>query len=130
MYRQRTRGSQLRFFAPKLVLDASGRDTFLATRLRLIRANKHNNTAAVFAHFRKVEYKIGNMAGDITVHLVRDGWFWMIPLPGDVMSVGFVGNQAAFKNRRGTVQEFFFERVRDKSDSKRAHDSGGVSLRK
>ena len=105
--------SQLRIFAPKLVLDASGRDTFLATRLRLIRANKHNNTAAVFAHFRKVEYKIGNMAGDITVHLVRDGWFWMIPLPGDVMSVGFVGNQAAFKNRRGTVQEFFFERVRD-----------------
>jgi flavin-dependent dehydrogenase len=104
---------QLRSFAPKLVLDASGRDTFLAARLRLIKANKHNNTAAVFAHFRKVEYKTGNMAGDITVHLVRDGWFWMIPLPGDVMSVGFVGNQAAFKNRLGTLQEFFFERIRD-----------------
>jgi len=32
------------------------------------------------------------MAGDITVHLVRDGWFWMIPHnPGNTMSVGFVG---------------------------------------
>ena len=105
--------SQARIFAPKLVLDASGRDTFLATRLQLIEANKHNSTAAVFAHFRKVEYKIGNMAGDITVHLVRDGWFWMIPLPGNTMSVGFVGNQAAFRNRHGSVQEFFFEKVRD-----------------
>ena len=37
----------------------------------------------------------------------------MIPLPGNIMSVGFVGNQAAFKNRRGSVQEFFFEKVRD-----------------
>ncbi len=104
---------QLRVFAPRLVLDASGRDTFLATRLRLIVANKHNTTAAVFAHFRKVEYKSGKLAGDITIHLVRDGWFWMIPLPGNIMSVGFVGNQAAFKNRHGTVQEFFFEKVRD-----------------
>jgi flavin-dependent dehydrogenase len=101
-----------RVFTPRLVLDASGRDTFLATKFRLTQANKHKSTAAVFAHFRKVEHRAGNMAGDITVHLVRDGWFWMIPLPGDVMSVGFVGNQAAFKNRRGNVQDFFFEKVR------------------
>ena len=111
---------QSRVFAPKLVLDASGREAFLATRLRLIMANKRNSTAAVFAHFRKVEYKIGNMAGNITIHLVRDGWFWMIPLPGNIMSVGFVGNQAAFKNRRGSVQEFFFEKI---------HDSSTVSAR-
>ncbi len=105
--------SQPRIFAPRLVLDASGRDTFLATRLRLMKANKHNSTAAVFAHFRNVEYRIGNMAGDISVHLTRDGWFWMIPLPGETMSVGFVGNQAAFKNRHGSVQDFFFEKVRN-----------------
>jgi flavin-dependent dehydrogenase len=109
----RSLNSQPRVFAPKLVLDASGRDTFLGTKLRLMKANKHNSTAAVFAHFRKVEYKIGDMAGNISVHLVKDGWFWMIPLPGDIMSVGFVGNQAAFKNRRGNVQEFFFEKVRE-----------------
>jgi flavin-dependent dehydrogenase len=104
---------QTRVFAPKLVIDASGRDSFLANRLRLLNSNKHDSTAAVFAHFRKVERKIGNMAGDITIHLVKDGWFWMIPLPGDIMSVGFVGNQATFKNRRGSVQEFFFEKMRN-----------------
>ena len=78
-----------------------------------LQRNEHNSTAAVFAHFRNVEYRVGRMAGYITVHLVKDGWFWMIPLPGDIMSVGFVGNQAAFKNRRSSVQDFFFEKVRD-----------------
>ena len=99
-------------FTPKLVLDASGRDTFLATKLRLTKANKRNSSAAVFAHFREVEYRGGKSAGSITVHLAKDGWFWMIPLPGDIMSVGFVGDQAVFKTRRGSVQDFFFEKVR------------------
>lgn len=99
-------------FTPKLVLDASGRDTFLATKLRLTKANKRNSSAAVFAHFREVEYRGGKSAGSITVHLARDGWFWMIPLPGDIMSVGFVGDQGVFKTRRGSVQDFFFEKVR------------------
>ena len=37
----------------------------------------------------------------ITVHLFEHGWFWMIPLPEDVMSVGVVGTQAFFKSRKG-----------------------------
>lgn len=100
-------------FTPKLVLDASGRDTFLATKLRLTKANKRNSSAAVFAHFREVECRTGRIAGYITVHLAKDGWFWMIPLPDGIMSVGFVGNQTVFKNRRGSVQDFFFEKVRE-----------------
>ena len=102
---------QLRVFAPKLVLDASGRDTFLAEKFGMKEANKHNSTAAVFAHFRDVQFRVGEMAGYITVHLVKDGWFWMIPLPGDIMSVGFVGNQAAFKARHGSVKDFFFDKI-------------------
>ncbi|MGH7837648.1 MAG: FAD-dependent monooxygenase, partial [Candidatus Binataceae bacterium] len=50
-------------FAPRLVLDASGRDTFLATKYRLIHADKRNSTAAVFAHFRAVERRAGRLAG-------------------------------------------------------------------
>lgn len=103
----------LHLFTPKLVLDASGRDAFLATKFRLREDNKRNSTAAVFAHFRGVEYRVGRMAGYITVHLVKDGWFWMIPLPGDIMSVGFVGNQSAFKNRRLAMHDFFFDKIRE-----------------
>jgi len=104
---------QSRIFAPKLVLDASGRDTFLADKFRVKEANKHNSSAAVFAHFRGVDFRVGEMAGYITVHLVKDGWFWMIPLPGEIMSVGFVGNQAAFKARSGSVEDLFFAKMRE-----------------
>jgi flavin-dependent dehydrogenase len=99
-------------FAPRLIIDASGRDTFLANKFGLKEANKRNSTAAVFAHFRGVECRTGPMAGYITVHLAKDGWFWTIPLPGGLMSVGFVGNQAIFKGRAGSIQDFFLEKTR------------------
>ena len=100
-----------RRFAPRFVLDASGRDTFLAGKLRIKESNKHNTTAALYAHFRGVERRGGELEGYITVHLAEDGWFWMIPLPDDVMSVGFVGDQSAFKGRRGTPHDLFMERI-------------------
>ncbi len=103
---------RVRVLAPRYVLDASGRDTFLAGRLRLAEANKRNSTAAMYAHFRGVAPRPGEMPGSISVHLTEDGWFWMIPLPDDVMSVGFVGNQSAFKNRRDSGQDLLEERLR------------------
>lgn len=98
-------------YRPRFVLDASGRDTFLAGKLGLKESNKHNNTAALYAHFRGVQQREGELAGYITIHLAEDGWFWTIPLPDDVMSVGFVGNQAAFKGRKGTPKDLFMARI-------------------
>jgi flavin-dependent dehydrogenase len=98
-------------FAPRFVLDASGRDTFLAAKLGRKESNKLNNTAAVYAHFRGVTPRDDEHEGYITVHLVDNGWFWTIPLPDGVMSVGFVGTQAAFKARHGTMEAFFDARL-------------------
>ena len=98
-------------YAPRFVLDATGRDTLMASKLGLKRANKQNSTAAVYAHWRGVQMQLGEEPGFITVHLVDDGWFWMIPLPGDVMSVGFVGNASVFKNRGGSAQALYLDRL-------------------
>lgn len=98
-------------FAPKLVLDASGRDTFLAGRLKSKTSDKRNNTAAVYAHYRHVECRTDERAGCITVHLAEDGWFWMIPLPDGVMSVGFVGTPGAYKARGGSLEAFLDARI-------------------
>lgn len=98
-------------FRPRYVLDASGRDTFLAGRMRVKDTNKHNNTAAIYAHVRGVERRDGELEGYISIHLAEDGWFWLIPLPGDVMSVGFVGNQSAWKGRQGSAQALFLARI-------------------
>ena len=93
-------------WSARFVVDASGRDTLLADRLGLKRINKRNNTAAVFGHFRNVPRRPGDKAGMITVHLFEHGWFWMIPLPQDVMSVGVVGTQA-FSSRGRETSMFF-----------------------
>ncbi len=100
-----------RRYTPRFVLDASGRDTFLAGKLRTKQSNKNNTTAALYAHFRNVERRTGKLEGYITVHLVEDGWFWMIPLPDEVMSVGFVGDQSAFAGRRGSPHDLFMDRI-------------------
>ena len=88
-----------------------GGRTFLAGRLRTKQANKRNNTAALYAHFRGVERRGGELDGYISVHLVDDGWFWLIPLPDDVTSVGFVGNASVFKGRSGSKEALFAERI-------------------
>ena len=108
-----TRGEDglTREFTPRFVLDGSGRDTFLAGRLRLKQADKRNNTAALFAHFRGVECRPGT-DGYTSVHFADDGWFWMIPLKDGIMSVGFVGNQKAFKDRRGSKEDLLLDRLR------------------
>jgi flavin-dependent dehydrogenase len=92
---------------PRFLVDASGRDTLLANRLGLKRVDKRNNTAALFGHFRNVPRQVGDMAGMISMHLVEHGWFWMIPLPDGVMSVGVVGDQTFFKARTGDLGSFF-----------------------
>jgi flavin-dependent dehydrogenase len=91
----------------RFVIDASGRDTFLAAHMQVKQRNPHNNTAAMFAHFRNVAPFADTEDGNITIHLFEHGWFWMIPLPGDVASVGCVSNQAFFKRRTGDIDDFF-----------------------
>jgi hypothetical protein len=98
-------------YAPRFVLDASGRDTFLARKMRSIRANKVHNTAALYGHFKGAVTRAGDLEGYITVHLAEDGWFWFIPLPDNIMSVGFVGNQSAFKGRQGSPHDLFMARL-------------------
>jgi flavin-dependent dehydrogenase len=98
-------------FKARYLLDASGRDTFLAGRMRVKEANRYNNTAAVYGHFEAVERRDGNLDGYISIHLAEDGWFWLIPLPDGLMSIGFVGNQSAWKGRSGTPEELFAARI-------------------
>ena len=100
-----------RMIAPRFVLDASGRDTFIAGKLRSKQSNKHINNTAVFAHYRGVAARSGDTEGYISVHLAENGWFWMIPLPDEVMSVGFVGNPAAWRRAGTNMEQFFQERL-------------------
>jgi len=96
---------------PRFLVDASGRDTLLLRSLGLKRIDKRNNTAAVFGHFRNVPRRGGSADRMITMHLVQHGWFWMIPLPDDVMSIGMVGTRSFFRNRTNDLGALFARAV-------------------
>ena len=98
-------------WSARFLVDASGRDTLLTSKLGLKRINKQNNTAAVFGHFRDVPRRPGDKEGMITVYLFEHGWFWMIPLPDEVMSVGVVGTQGFFKARKANLDTLFASAV-------------------
>jgi flavin-dependent dehydrogenase len=100
-----------RWIESRFILDASGRDGVIASKLRTRVSNKHINNAAVFAHYRGIVPQDGETTGYISIHLSENGWFWMIPLTGEVMSVGFVGNPAAYRKRGSSMEQFFNERI-------------------
>ncbi|WP_431271137.1 NAD(P)/FAD-dependent oxidoreductase [Dankookia sp. P2] len=112
----------------RYLLDASGRDTFMAAKADAKLANKYNNTAAVYGHFKRVRRLGENKNGYISIHLTEDGWFWLIPLQNETVSVGFVGNQSAWKQREGSAADLFMARIaRSPTVAERMRDAELVS---
>jgi flavin-dependent dehydrogenase len=64
---------------------------------------------AVFSHYKGAERRTGLAEGDITIVLVDEGWWWIIPLRGDRTSVGLVGPA---KTLRGVKPDEEFLRAR------------------
>lgn len=94
-------GGEALAFAPRYLVDASGRDTFLGGKLKLKKKNALHQSAAIFSHFRGVVRREEPDAGNITVERFPHGWMWLIPLRDDVMSVGAVCFPEYLKQRRG-----------------------------
>lgn len=96
----------------RFVLDASGRDTFLANRLKTKRRSKKHNTAAIYAHFSGIPRNEGKDAGNITIFWFEHGWFWLIPLADGATSVGAVTWPYYLKTRnKKPLEQFFLETI-------------------
>ncbi|MFT3760268.1 NAD(P)/FAD-dependent oxidoreductase [Thauera sp.] len=74
----------------RFLVDASGRDTFLANRFKIKNRNPKHTSAAVFGHFSGARRNTGSDEGNITIFWFEHGWFWFIPMMNDVTSVGMV----------------------------------------
>ena len=75
---------------PKFIVDATGRDTFLANRLKIKRRNPEHNSAALYGHFLGARRDPGKPGGNIMIFWFDHGWFWFIPLKDGSTSVGAV----------------------------------------
>ncbi|MGN6666257.1 MAG: NAD(P)/FAD-dependent oxidoreductase [Trinickia sp.] len=93
----------------RFVVDASGRDTLLANRMRTKQRNKKHNSSALYAHFEGAQRHAGADEGNITIYWFEHGWFWFIPLADGATSIGAVVWPQYLKQRpRGTSLEAFF----------------------
>jgi len=102
---------ETRQFKGRFVVDASGRDTFLASRLKLKQRNRRHESAAVFGHFTGAERLQGRAEGHISIFWFAKGWFWFIPLSDGTTSVGAVSRPETFKNRDGDMTALFKELI-------------------
>lgn len=83
------------------VIDASGRGTLLSRKFNLRLAEPRLANVAVFSHYSGVPRREGRRSGDIRIVARRDlGWFWLIPISNELMSVGVVLPQAAMNTIR------------------------------
>lgn len=96
----------------RYLVDASGRDTFLAAKRKLRRKNRRHQSAAIFGHFRGAVTRPGEDAGNISIYGFQHGWMWMIPLPQGVMSVGAVCWPDYLKQRKGRTVDFLLDTLK------------------
>lgn len=74
----------------RFVVDASGRDTFLANRFQIKHRNPKHNSSAIYGHFSGAKRHDGDAEGNITIFWFEHGWFWFIPMMNDTTSIGMV----------------------------------------
>jgi len=113
---------------PKFIVDASGRDTFLANQFGIKRRNRKHNSAAIFGHFSGAKRLPGKASGNITVFWFEHGWFWFIPLADGATSVGAVCWPYYMKSRRTDPERFLLDTITlCPALAERLHDASLIS---
>jgi flavin-dependent dehydrogenase len=78
----------------RVVVDASGQSSILANRLRLRVTNEQLRQASIWSYFRGARRDPGIDGGATLIFSTRGkhAWFWFIPLPDEITSVGVVSS--------------------------------------
>lgn len=104
-------GQRLEIPAP-MTVDASGRDALSMKRNQWRKADPKLNKVAVWTYFRGATRDPGIDEGSTTVAFVpQRGWFWYIPLPDDVVSVGVVAERDYLFRDTHELPEIFCREV-------------------
>ncbi|MEO7937293.1 MAG: NAD(P)/FAD-dependent oxidoreductase [Burkholderiaceae bacterium] len=104
-------GHDMRWSA-RFVVDASGRDTFLANRFKTKQRNPRHNSSALYGHFHDAQRNAGEAEGNITIFWFDHGWFWFIPLMNGRTSVGMVTWPYHIKTRgQRSLHQFLMDNI-------------------
>lgn len=81
----------------RFVIDASGHGTVVGSRVGAKVESETLKKISFFAHYTGVAPDPnGRPVGDTYIVVLRNGWFWMIPVADEVMSVGLVTDRDEF----------------------------------
>jgi flavin-dependent dehydrogenase len=74
----------------KFIVDASGHGSVLGQRVGEKSDVRELRKIAFFSHYKGVPLQPGRDAGNTSIVVLKDAWFWMIPVTTEIMSVGVV----------------------------------------
>jgi flavin-dependent dehydrogenase len=112
-YEDESSAKQTQEVHAKVVVDATGQQAILSSKLGLRRVNPALKKCAIWGHFRGCHRDTSD-GGVYTIVLHTDqrkSWFWFIPQADDVVSIGVVGDNEYMLKRDGTPKDIFFEEV-------------------
>ena len=113
----------------RYVVDATGRDSFLAKKLGTRRNNRSHNSSAIYSHFENVERLQDDDEGNISIYWFDDGWFWMIPLRDGTMSVGAVCLPAYLQNCKNDLDKFLWNTISRSPDISRRMKNARMTIK-
>jgi 2-polyprenyl-6-methoxyphenol hydroxylase-like FAD-dependent oxidoreductase len=91
----------------RFLVDASGRDAFIASRHGQRRPIEGLGKVALFAHFRGGRRWPGREKGNIRIFSFEPGWFWYIPFHNGTTSVGCVLHARTVRGREGNLEQLY-----------------------
>ena len=91
----------------RFLVDASGRDGFLASRIGRRSRVPNLGKVAAFAHVRGGRRFSGREVGNVRIYLFDGGWFWWIPMGGDLTSIGVVLHARVARAHAGAPEALF-----------------------
>lgn len=96
----------------KVVVDASGRACVIGRQLGLWSELPELRKASAWGYFRGGKRLPGIDAGETTMFLIPGGgWFWYIPLPDDIVSVGLVADPEYVFSESDDMEAAFMRKV-------------------
>ncbi|MCH2114075.1 MAG: tryptophan 7-halogenase [Pirellulales bacterium] len=111
--RLKSAAGDTRQIAAQIVVDATGQQTLLASKLGLRTVNPDFRKAAIWGHFRGGyrDEQGGGVKTAILHTAEQKSWFWHIPQSNSVVSVGVVGDSEYLLQGRGAPDQVFAEEL-------------------
>ena len=99
----------------RVVIDATGQQSFIANKLGIKEVNPDLKKAAIWGYYRDAVRGEGDNEGATVILQTasKDAWFWFIPQSRGITSIGCVGDNDFLLKGRGTPEETFEEELKN-----------------